>query len=108
MSGFSVACNRFPLLSLPKEIPAVGSCLRLRTIDPRRADPVGPQTEGNHQQEGVPGARAGRLHRQPAGQGHGGDAQHPPSAVSAWQEGRKDVTCGREVEMFYDLVSGAS
>lgn len=50
------------LFPSPKEIPAVGSCLRLRTADPRRADPVGPQTEGNHQQEGVPGARAGRLH----------------------------------------------
>lgn len=79
------------LPSPSKEIQALGTRVCLCTADPRGADPACPQTEGNDKQEGVSGAPAGRLHRQPAGQGHGGDPQHPPGSLSGWQKSRKNV-----------------
>ena len=74
-----------------KEIQALGPRICLRAADPRRAHSAGPQTEGNDQQEGMSGAPTGRLHRQPAGQGHGGDPEHPPGSLSGRQKSRKDV-----------------
>ena len=93
----SLRCLTFwPTLSIflspTKEVQALGPRICLRAADPRRAHSAGPQTEGNDQQEGMSGAPTGRLHRQPAGQGHGGDPEHPPGPLSGRQKSRKDVS----------------
>lgn len=99
----------FPSSFLSKEIHPLGPCFCLCTAHPWWVDPAGPQTEGNNKQEGVPGSRAGGLHRQPARQGHGRNPQHPPSSGSGRQEGREDVNGQRTtLRLFCEFVFTSS